>query len=354
MPVTASHDFRREASVGKTARIVLHIDRGLMNAFPIVLASIAIVATTASAALAQKDIAGAADHVLVGRYEGSVATFYQAKAYDEVKLPFMAARKDKAAWQSDLAGRLTSIRYEGPAGRSVLEVMRNYESALKAKGFEIRLFCREAKECSPGRSPSDFWDAARGKVGMPTTWDTTVYLLAEKQADSGKTTVGILGVETKATNTKPMMPHVAVTVVESKPMESAKIAVVEATEMQQAIDRDGRIAIYGITFDFDKSDVKPESTAQIEQLAALLKQNPRLEVLIVGHTDGQGAFDYNLSLSQRRAQAVVEALVSGHAIERKRLTPAGAGMVAPVATNRTEDGRAKNRRVEIVERVVGR
>ena len=96
------------------------------------------------------------------------------------------------------------------------------------------------------------------------------------------------------------------------------------------------------------------SAPQIEQLAALLKQNPRLEVLIVGHTDGQGAFDYNLSLSQRRAQAVVDTLVSGHAIERKRLTPAGAGMVAPVATNRTDEGRAKNRRVEIVERIVGR
>ena len=328
-----------------------------MSAFlRIVLTSIAILATPVFAALAQKDIAGSTDHALVGRYEGSIATFYQAKAYDEVKLPVKPAgrnEKDKTAWQSDLAGRLTSIRYEGPAGRSILEVMRNYEAALKAKGFEIRLFCREAKECSPGRSPSDFWESARGRIGMPTTWDTTVYLLAEKPADS-KITVGILGVETKATNTKPMTPHVAVTVVESKPMESAKIAVVEATEMQRAIERDGRIAIYGIYFDFDKSDVKPESAPQIEQLAALLKQNARLEVLIVGHTDGQGAFDYNLSLSQRRAQAVVDTLVSGHAIERKRLTPAGAGMVAPVASNRTEEGRAKNRRVEIVERIVGR
>jgi len=329
-----------------------------MSAFcRIFLASLAIFAMPVSAALAQKDIAGSADHALVGRYEGSVATFYQTKAYDEVKLPFKPAgrnEKDKAAWQSGLAGRLISIRYEGPAGRSILEVMRNYEGALKAKGFEIRLFCREARECSPGRSPSDFWDAARGRVGMPTTWDTTVYLLAERPADSGKVTVGILGVETKATSTKPLMPHVAVTVVESKPMESGRIAVVEATEMQRAIERDGRIAIYGIYFDFDKADVKPESGPQIEQLAALLKQNPRLEVLIVGHTDGQGAFDYNLSLSQRRAQAVVDALASGHGIERKRLTPAGAGMVAPVATNRTDEARAKNRRVEIVERIAGR
>ena len=74
-------------------------------------------------------------------------------------------------------------------------------------------------------------------------------------------------------------------------------------------------------------------------------------MLIVGHTDGQGGFDYNLSLSQRRAQAVADALASGFGIAAVRITPAGAGMVAPVATNRTEDGRAKNRRVEIVELV---
>ncbi|MCB1508545.1 MAG: OmpA family protein, partial [Hyphomicrobiaceae bacterium] len=76
-----------------------------------------------------------------------------------------------------------------------------------------------------------------------------------------------------------------------------------------------------------------------------------LNVLIVGHTDGRGAFDYNLSLSQRRAQSVVDAVVRGFGIPASRMTPAGAGMVAPVASNRTEEGRARNRRVEIVERV---
>ena len=324
----------------------------------IIVASIAVFAEPAGSALAQKaDAAGSADHALVGRYEGSVAAFHQSKAYAEVKLPFkpMArSDKDKSAWQVDLSGKLTSILYEGPAGRSILEVMRNYESALKAKGFEIRFFCQGAKECSPGQSASAFWTAGKGQIGMPTTWDTTVYLLAERNADKGKVTVGMLGVETQATSSRAMTPHVAVTVVESKPMDSDKVAVVEASEMQRALERDGKIAIYGIYFDFDKTEIKPESKPQIEQLAVLLKKTLGLEILIVGHTDGQGAFDYNLSLSQRRAQAVVDALVSGHGIERKRLTPAGAGMVAPVASNRTEEGRAKNRRVEIVERYTGR
>jgi outer membrane protein OmpA-like peptidoglycan-associated protein len=312
---------------------------------------------TQSARAQAKDVAGSSDHPAVGRYEGAVITFHETKAYEEISLPYKGLdrgeKDNRPAWQADLAGKLTSIRYEGPGDRSALEVMRNYEAALKAKGFTIRFFCRDQKECSPGRAISTFWNAGKGKIGMPTTWDTTAYMLAERDNAEGRVTVGLLGVETKARAGKPLTPHVAVTIVESKPMESGKITVVEAKEMERALARDGRIAIYGITFDFDKAIIKPESRPQIDQLGVLLKDNPKLEVLIVGHTDGKGAFDYNLSLSQRRAQAVSEALVSGHGIAAARLTPAGAGMVSPVASNRTEEGRARNRRVEIVERYTG-
>src|SRR5690606_21076165 len=103
-------------------------------------------------------------------------------------------------------------------------------------------------------------------------------------------------VETKPTPNKPLMPHVAVNIVEGKPMETGKIAVVRSGEMQEKLARDGRVAIYGIFFDFDKADIKPDSREQIEQLGALMKDNPKLDVLIVGHTDGKGALDYNLSL----------------------------------------------------------
>jgi outer membrane protein OmpA-like peptidoglycan-associated protein len=303
------------------------------------------------------DVKGSSDHPAVGRYDGAVITFHETKAYEEISLPYKgldrAGKDTPSAWQIDLAGKLTSIRYEGPGDRSILEVMRNYEAALKAGGFEIRFFCRNPRDCSPARSMSTFWEAGNGKIGMPTTWDTTIYMLAERDSPDGRVTVGMLGVETKARAGKPLTPHVAVTIVESKPMETDKITVVEADEMEKALASDGRIAIYGIYFDFDKADIKPESQPQIDQLAALLKNNPKLEILIVGHTDGKGAFDYNLSLSQRRAQAVSGALVAAHGIAAKRLTPAGAGMLSPVASNRTEHGRARNRRVEIVERYTG-
>ena len=301
------------------------------------------------------DVPGSSDHPAVGRYEGARIGFYETKAYEELSLPFKALdpgdQNDPSAWQTELAGELTSIRYEGPGDRSILEVMRNYEAALQAESFEIRFFCRNEQECSPARAISTFWDAARGGIGMPTTWDTTVYLLAERDDGEGKLTVGMLGVETAARSGQPLTPHVAMTIVKSQPMETDRIGVIEANELQQALAKDGRIAIYGIYFDFDSAELRPESEPQITQLAGLLNDSPQLSVLIVGHTDGQGAFDYNLSLSQRRAQAVVDALVTNHGIASGRMTPAGAGMVAPVATNRTEEGRARNRRVEIVELV---
>lgn len=312
----------------------------------------------ATAASAQKaDVKNSSDHPAVGRYEGSWITFYQHKGYEELRLPFKSLEKgevdDPSAWQVDLAGKLTSIRYEGPADRSALEVMRNHEAALKKSGFEIKFFCRGREQCSPGSSPSRFWDAGRADIGMPSNWDTTIYLLAERNDAAGLVTVGMLAVETKQGVNRPLLSHVAVTVVEGEPMETDKITLVEASEIEQALARDGRIAIYGIYFDFDQASIKPESQPQIDQLGALLKDNPALNVIVVGHTDGKGAFDYNLSLSQRRAQAVADALTSGYAIERGRITPAGAGMVSPVASNRTEDGRAKNRRVEIVELYTG-
>ncbi|WP_196259638.1 OmpA family protein [Pelagibacterium limicola] len=308
----------------------------------------------AAPAIAQaQDVAGSGDHPLVGRYEGSKITFYQTKAYEELRLPDRqmprGAQNEVASWSRDMSGILTSIRYEGPGDRSGLEIMRNYERALTNAGFEIVFFCRGDGECTEGGGIPTFWDNGRGGTGLPTTWDTTIYLLAERNDAAGHVQVGMLTVEVRARGETPLTAHTAVTIVESEPMQTDRITFVEASAIEEAFARDGRIAVYGITFDFDSADLRAESKPQIDELGQLLVDNPNLNVVIVGHTDSMGSFEYNLSLSQRRAQAVVDALASGYSISATRMTPAGAGMVSPVATNRTEDGRAQNRRVEIVE-----
>lgn len=137
-------------------------------------------------------------------------------------------------------------------------------------------------------------------------------------------------------------------VIELKQMEE-RMVVTDASAMRREIGAEGRVAVYGILFDFDKDTLRADSKPQLEEIAKLLKDTPTLKVLIVGHTDAKGAIDYNQKLSERRARAVVETLARDFGIERGRLTPVGVGMAAPVATNRTDEGRGKNRRVELVD-----
>jgi outer membrane protein OmpA-like peptidoglycan-associated protein len=139
-----------------------------------------------------------------------------------------------------------------------------------------------------------------------------------------------------------------VEILEGKAREQ-KMVTVSSGEMAQAISSGGRVALYGLYFDFNKADVKPESHPTLEQVARLLKESPSLKLLVVGHTDNVGSFSSNTELSHRRAASVVSALSTRFGIGKDRLTPFGVSYASPVASNKTEDGRAKNRRVELVE-----
>ena len=116
------------------------------------------------------------------------------------------------------------------------------------------------------------------------------------------------------------------------------------------ISTTGHAAVYGIYFDTDKAEVKPESEPALAEMAKLLKGNPSLNVFIVGHTDNTGTFEHNMKLSQDRAASVVNTLAGKYGIAEARLKAVGAGPIAPTASNETEEGRAKNRRVELVKR----
>jgi len=123
----------------------------------------------------------------------------------------------------------------------------------------------------------------------------------------------------------------------------------DAAQMADSISQTGEVAIYGIYFDTAKSDLKPESDAALAEIARLLASKPGLKVYIVGHTDMVGDPAANVKLSQARAQSVVAALTGKYSIPATRLIAYGAGPYAPVASNRTDDGRSRNRRVELVE-----
>jgi OmpA-OmpF porin, OOP family len=136
-------------------------------------------------------------------------------------------------------------------------------------------------------------------------------------------------------------------IVEKQAMEQTIVA--DAAAFSSDIRATGHAAIYGIYFDTGKSTIKPESAQAIAEIAKLLNNDPSLKIFVVGHTDNQGGVDSNVKLSQDRATAVLQALVRNHGIAAARLRPYGCGLFSPVASNDTEEGRAKNRRVELVK-----
>jgi outer membrane protein OmpA-like peptidoglycan-associated protein len=301
------------------------------------------------------DIAGAADHPMVGRYDGSVQRLREQVAFGEMRIvtapippggrPPGSPRATEAN-STAVAGRLIRMRYEGPDGRSPLELVRNWQQRLEQGGFRTVFAC-EARSC--GGTGSDVWfavtDARPGNAGIASTWGSQAYAVMRLERPSGDVWVSVLSV-TGARD----RPQTLIDVVESRPMETGRIVFIDAAAMDRAIAATGRVALYGISFDTDRADPRPDSRPTIEEIAKYLRANPGVSVVVTGHTDSQGAFDHNVDLSRRRAAAVVAALTRDFAIPAARLTAFGAGMAAPVAANDNDQGRAQNRRVEIVRR----
>ena len=121
-----------------------------------------------------------------------------------------------------------------------------------------------------------------------------------------------------------------------------------AEELKKALDADGRVAVYGINFDINKSYLKLGAEKIISEIVKLMKLYPELKIEIQGHTDNTGSADHNLKLSNMRAETVKKFMLL-YGIESARLVSKGYGMTKPIETNDTEEGRAKNRRVELVK-----
>lgn len=135
------------------------------------------------------------------------------------------------------------------------------------------------------------------------------------------------------------------TIVERQGMQQDVAANADA--LKNGLAQNGHVEVPGIYFDFNKSDLKPESKPALDELVKLLQADPSLRVWVVGHTDNVGSAETNLTLSKARAASVIGALTAA-GIAPARLAPFGNGPYAPVSTNATDEGRAKNRRVELV------
>jgi OmpA-OmpF porin, OOP family len=348
------------------------------------LLGLAAAAALADATVPTADRPGSADPAGLGRYEGAFIVEQQAKAFDEIVLPLAALKPHADPDQRDgmnnrlmqttseltLEGKLTRTVYVLPEGRSALEVLRNYQQAVQEKGGQSLYECK-AETCGGDVTSgathgggeqglinylfpksivsSESFSNAACAVDMHLA--ELRYGVAKFSAGGSETHVAVLAYTAKddlyckALNER----TVAIVVTLEAKAREQKMVTVKAAEMAQAIASGGKVALYGIYFDFDKADLKPESKPQLDEIAGLLKADGALKLVVAGHTDNQGGAAYNLELSKKRADAVTAALAAGYGIDAGRLLAQGMGSAAPLASNDSEAGRAKNRRVELVK-----
>ncbi len=256
-------------------------------------------------AFAQEDEKGCKDHPMFTRIQNYYINNCKEKDFDQTDFV------DEKGEDIKVEGKFYWAEYtikKGFKAPSELQIMRNFENAIKKIGGVV------VKE--------------QGGVA---------YL---KLSKAGKTFWAIVF---PSGNGK----YYELTVVEKA--EMAQEVVADAKSLMSDIQAKGSASVYGIYFDFNKADIKPESEPSIKEIAKLLQENKGLKLYVVGHTDNVGTIDYNMKLSKARADAVMKELVTKYKITAQRLKAYGVGQLAPVATNETEDGRAKNRRVELVK-----
>jgi OmpA-OmpF porin, OOP family len=126
------------------------------------------------------------------------------------------------------------------------------------------------------------------------------------------------------------------------------IATASPDDIKKALEKDGKVVIGGgVLFETDSAKLAPSAADLVRRISEVMKKNPNLKISVVGHTDSTGDYNYNIQLSERRAKAFADALIKD-GVAANRLTAVGVGPQSPVATNDTAEGRAKNRRVELV------
>lgn len=318
----------------------------------------------------------------VPRYAGSILAGGSVAAFDEmmlvtaplVRVPGRTDKRNNAVFlppdPKTVEGRRTRLVYLIPQGRSPLEVIRGYQQSVREAAGETVFECA-GDDCggetrygaTSGGNRTGILQLMLPGDDVPARGDP-VACVAENSSRSGQRYTLLKLVNDAghiAVLTYVLGDYVAgspcqawkgrtvaiVNVVETKAREQ-RMEFVQAEAMGGSMARDGKVTFYSILFDTARAEIKPESQKQIAEMVSYLRTNPGLRVLIVGHTDSQGGLEYNADLSRRRAASVIAALTA-QGIPANRLTPQGVGMAAPVSTNDTDEGRAKNRRVEMVK-----
>ena len=302
--------------------------RRLFLGFCVALAAAVSCCATVSAknegAFAKRDIAGSADHPLLKRIEGSYIVYYARKAYDEYKIALDKVTSAQYNFQK-VEGSHTTLIYALPKDASTFEVVHAYQGTL---GDVEVLFQGYSKDDELGNM--FFEEIYKAGYDDPSSSfgcvfnDEFRYMAAKVTRQEGDLYVTIWAVfntayafnTLKVSNAMvlpPDCPGVRLDIIETKPMKQ-RLVKVTADEMSSEIAKAGHATLYGILFDFNKAELKPESGPVLQEIGRLLQDKPELKLVVTGHTDAVGGFDFNRDLSQRRSAAVVTALATRYRV----------------------------------------
>jgi len=299
------------------------------------------------------DIENSKDYTLISRFEGSIIEFYKETKWGAYKLPI----NDKGAIDfknpQTLEGKVIRIQYTTSKDNNCEFVLQNYNAAFKKAGFTILISAgKEVLDASAWPYPFGFLYYGKGDwndgmnndkygIGISSGGSKDHAFIAVHGKREWKDIYIII--YTQVCENFTLLTQDVIEV------EAVETGMVTAENIAKGIQTDGHIAVYDILFETGKSDIKPESDATIKNVAEYMNANPTKKFYIVGHTDNVGDFAANMTLSENRAKAVLNDLITKYAVKAEQLKAYGVSSLAPIGTNTTEEGKAKNRRVDIVE-----
>lgn len=278
------------------------------------------------------------DHPLITPYAGSEQCAREFSAYDEATR--VIGNEDGVNVTETLEGRYTRLCYSNPEGRSVFEITRNYRDALVGRGLQLEYECSGPDACATFNVRGPALGSVMGIGRFQASNQTQQRYFTGRMA---------LEDATAYVSVQVYPPYTLIHIVETDEMDTGMVAV-NASALSEGLQRDGKVTLEGIYFDTGRDTLRAESDPAIAEVAQLLRDQPELNLMVVGHTDSTGDPEANIRLSQRRAEQVRDALVRTHGVSASRLTAQGVGAALPVTSNETEQGRQQNRRVELVRR----
>lgn len=304
-----------------------------------------------------EDIEGIEEHSLISRYPGQEIRWQHIENYMPYKIPVGPVTGYRAIsdW-IETEGRVTRTFYRYQGGdRTYSEIYKNYMDALFAQDFEI-LGSGVSVDRKGNAIGSATWmqvlfiqnpATKPGEVGTLFAGTSSSggagSIVARKERAAG-TVYALINVEQHSSN----YVGTLIDIIEVEQAETG-LVIIDPEAIGSDIDEYGRVVLDGIFFEFDQAVLKAESNQALKVVADYLNEHSDKNFYVVGHTDSVGTFSYNQKLSSGRAIAVADALKADYNIASDRVIPHGVGPLSPVFSNGTDNGRKKNRRVELVE-----